>query len=294
LSDERKRLASLLTGQGIEIGALHRPLELPAQAVVTYVDKVPMEVLREHYKTLEASELAPVQILGSAEDLSAFADASLDFVIANHLIEHLEDPIQALKEFSRVLRRGGLVYMCVPDSRVTFDRTRPLTPFEHVLAEHRGGREVLAANRREHFVDWVSNVSDVGQMEEVARPVPLKQQEAQLRQLMEMEYSIHFHCWTSATFLDFMKAVRQQEGVPIEVLAAIDTTRLGQIELILVAAKSPTPWLRWRALLAGGRAKWPIYAQRPGRAWRRLKDGLRASPAGPALVSAYRRVKRHT
>lgn len=297
MSEERRRLASILSGRGIELGALHRPLEVPPGASVTYVDKVPVEVLREHYKTLEDSEIAPVEVLGSAEDLSVFPDGSQDFVIANHLIEHLEDPIRALEEFQRVLRRRGLLYMCVPDSRVTFDRTRPLTPVEHLVAEHRGGPEAVAANRRAHYADWVANVSDVGHMEEVAKPMPPERQEAQIRELMEMDYSIHFHCWTGETFLAFMDAMRSQQGLELEVLASIDTTPLGRDELIVLAARAPTRSQRRRARELAAGVPEPAYAQqlraRQSRLWTALKSRLRASPAGPALVIAYRRLRRH-
>jgi ubiquinone/menaquinone biosynthesis C-methylase UbiE len=39
------------------------------------------------------------------------ADSSQDFVIANHLLEHLPDPIGALKEWYRVLRAGGTLFL---------------------------------------------------------------------------------------------------------------------------------------------------------------------------------------
>ncbi|MFZ0216388.1 MAG: class I SAM-dependent methyltransferase, partial [Candidatus Dormiibacterota bacterium] len=106
---KRDRLARWLTGRGIEIGALHRPLQVPGEAQVTYIDHLPVEKLREHYPELAGLPLTPVTIIGSAEDLSAFADGSVDFVIANHLLEHLEYPAKGLIEFQRVLRPGGIV-----------------------------------------------------------------------------------------------------------------------------------------------------------------------------------------
>ncbi len=36
-----------------------------------------------------------------------FPDSSYDSVIANHMLYHLDDPTAALREFARVLRRGG-------------------------------------------------------------------------------------------------------------------------------------------------------------------------------------------
>jgi SAM-dependent methyltransferase len=48
---------------------------------------------------------------GLASDAQAlpFADNSFDVVIANQMLYHVPDPSQALREFARVLRRGGVL-----------------------------------------------------------------------------------------------------------------------------------------------------------------------------------------
>ncbi len=42
-----------------------------------------------------------------------FADASFDVVMAAHVIEHLPDPQLALKEMVRVLKPGGMLFVCM-------------------------------------------------------------------------------------------------------------------------------------------------------------------------------------
>jgi SAM-dependent methyltransferase len=44
-----------------------------------------------------------------------FPDRSFDAAFANHVIEHLSDPVRALKEVRRVLKPSGLVGMCNDD-----------------------------------------------------------------------------------------------------------------------------------------------------------------------------------
>ena len=56
---KRQRLARWLHGNGIEIGALHRPLDVPRTAHVTYVDRLPEPVLRSHYPELSGEAFAP-------------------------------------------------------------------------------------------------------------------------------------------------------------------------------------------------------------------------------------------
>ncbi|HUZ88274.1 MAG TPA: methyltransferase domain-containing protein [Candidatus Acidoferrales bacterium] len=270
--NERLRPARLLRGSGIEIGALHRPLPLPLRARVTYVDRMPVEKLRQHYAELADLDLTAVDVIGSAEDLSAFGSGSLDFVIANHLIEHLEDPIVGLKEFHRVLHARGLLFMCVPDARVTFDRLRPLTTVDHLLAEHRGGRPAVAANRRSHYEDWVANVECSGVLGDLHRPDTAAGPEGLVKKLLDMDYSIHFHCWHADTFLDFFRIACREEHLDFEVLDAVDTTGNGRDELILLAGKRPSAFQRMRA-----------------KGWRAT---LKTTPIGPALVRARHLVSR--
>ena len=228
MSVKRQRVASWLQGHGIEIGALHRPLEVPSGASVTYVDRLPVAELREHYPELAELPLTPVAVIGNAEDLSAFEDESLDFVIANHLLEHLEDPIKGLLEFQRVLRPGGLVYLALPDKRVTFDKKRALTTIDHLLDEHRG--QTAAQNRRDHFMDWAVNVDG---------NAPGQEAEERVRDLMAKDYSIHFHVWRPETFLEFLFAARAEAGVELDLLQFAAPETEGDDEFILLLAKGP-------------------------------------------------------
>lgn len=42
-----------------------------------------------------------------------YADASFDFVMAAHVLEHLPEPLCALKEMVRVLKPGGILFVCL-------------------------------------------------------------------------------------------------------------------------------------------------------------------------------------
>jgi hypothetical protein len=89
----RTRIANgYLSGEGIEIGALHNPLPMPRSARVRYVDRLPVSELRAHYPELEHEPLVQVDILDDGERLATIADSSLDFVVANHFLEHTQDP----------------------------------------------------------------------------------------------------------------------------------------------------------------------------------------------------------
>lgn len=139
--------------------------------------------LRAQYLDLDAGSLAPLDIIGDGE--------SLAFVLANHVIEHMEDPIGALGAWFRALRPDGILYLAVPDKRAIFDAQRVVTPWPHLVADH-----VLGSHwtRAQHLEDWARYVAKVGE-EEVA---PLT------RRLMDRDYSIHCHVWDPDAFTAFL------------------------------------------------------------------------------------------
>src|SRR5262249_6702520 len=99
----RETAARCLRGPGLEVRALHAPLETPPGCRVTYVDRLPGAELREQYPELGGQELVPVDVVDDGERLEKFAAGSQDFVIANHFLEHAQDPIGTLKAHLRVL-----------------------------------------------------------------------------------------------------------------------------------------------------------------------------------------------
>jgi SAM-dependent methyltransferase len=260
--DKRRRMSAWLRGDGIEVGALNLPLGVHRHARVRYVDCLPVEEQRRAYPELASEELAPVDVQAGAEDLSPFADSSLDFVIANHLLEHLEDPIAALLEFERVLRPGGAVYLGLPDQRRTFDRERELTSASHLLRDHEDG---VLTSRRDHYVDWARHVAHV-QADDLDRYVENQ---------MSGAYSIHFHCWQPDTFLDFFVAARQKVGLDFEVVALAPPETEDDLEFIVILAKGRFEGVRL-----------------PGKPPSRLRERVLGSRLGPPLGALWRTAKR--
>jgi len=76
-----------------------------------------------------------VDYVSDAADLSFIGDDTLDFVCSSHVLEHLANPLKAMAEWKRVIKKGGIVYAGVPDKRYTFDRKRPKTPLSHLIED---------------------------------------------------------------------------------------------------------------------------------------------------------------
>lgn len=193
-----------LSGNGIEIGALHFPLPVPAHASVRYVDRHDVPGLRDHYPELASYTIIPVDIVDDGETLTTIPDASQDFVIANHFLEHCEDPIRALLNFFRVLKPGGILYMAIPDKRFTFDIDRPITTLSHLIEDHERGPE---HSREQHYREWVRIIDKAsGQAGE----------DALYKERTEKRFSIHFHVWTKKEMEELLEYMRSIAAFDIE------------------------------------------------------------------------------
>jgi SAM-dependent methyltransferase len=205
----RRHLARrYLTGDGLEVGALHLPLPLPRGANARYVDRMSVEDLRAHYPELDEYDLVTPDFIDDGEALGAVPSDSMDFVIVNHLIEHTQNPIAALQAQTRVLRDGGILYLAAPDRRRTaFDRGRVETTLEHLIRDHEEGP---AVSRSQHYEEWTRLAIRVPE-DEVAEHAAL---------LEEQDYSIHFHTFTLTSFLALILHCREAYGLPLEVVAS--------------------------------------------------------------------------
>jgi len=77
------------------------------------------------------------QYISEAADLSFIPDGKYEFVISSNCLEHLANPIKAISEWLRVLKPNGSLLIVVPHKDFTFDHNRPVTKFEHLLADHK-------------------------------------------------------------------------------------------------------------------------------------------------------------
>ncbi|MBS1675769.1 MAG: methyltransferase domain-containing protein [Actinobacteria bacterium] len=229
--DARAELAyRFLAGEGLEIGALHRPLTLPPQARARYVDRMAVEELIAAYdEDLAGKDLTPVDVVDDGETLGTVDDASQDFIVANHFLEHTGDPIGTIGNHLAKLKPGGVLFYTVPDQRYTFDFRREVTTLEHLIRDHDEGPEV---SRREHYDEWGVLVN--GTEEERALPSWPQKGEEIARLLEDQDYSIHHHVWTESAFLILLLHCQEclDESFSIEALA-----RSGE-EIVVILRKA--------------------------------------------------------
>jgi SAM-dependent methyltransferase len=195
-----------LQGSGIKIGALHNPMVLHRNCKVAYVDRMNVHGLRQQYPELADNTLVEVDVIDDGEKLTTFGASSQDFIIANHFLEHTQDPIGTIKRHFEVLKPDGILYMAVPDKRETFDRKRPVTSLDHLYRDFLEGPEW---SYLDHVREWVSLVGDVnGESFHLA-----------VQDVIDRRYSIHFHVWTQNELLEFLVDIRRRFSLPFDILA---------------------------------------------------------------------------
>ncbi|SEO37511.1 Methyltransferase domain-containing protein [Mucilaginibacter sp. OK283] len=69
-------------------------------------------------------------------DLNPIASSSYDFILSSHSLEHIANPIKALKEWLRVLKTGGALTLILPNPKYTFDHKRPITKLQHLIDDY--------------------------------------------------------------------------------------------------------------------------------------------------------------
>ena len=74
--------------------------------------------------------------IADATDMSCIENDKYDFLLSSNNLEHIANPIKALKEFVRVVNINGKVIVAVPDKEQTFDHNREYTSFEHMLNDY--------------------------------------------------------------------------------------------------------------------------------------------------------------
>lgn len=75
---------------------------------------VGVDILEEAVRLAEKAAPRSAVLLAEASRLP-FPDSEFDRLVSHHLVEHLTDSKEALREWRRVLRPGGIIVVCTPN-----------------------------------------------------------------------------------------------------------------------------------------------------------------------------------
>jgi SAM-dependent methyltransferase len=206
-----------LRGAGIEFGALDFPLSLPPGATVTYADFQPVDRVKELFSV---ESVTVPQIFTDLESMHGIAPDSQDFIVANHVLEHVEDPLKALRSIARVLRSGGIAYLALPDKRFTFDKDREITPLAHLQRDHAEGPDWSLAGHYEEWVRVVDGLTGEAHAQKLAI-------------MLAQRANIHFHVWDLVAMMELFGHVERDPSYGLQ----IENATLNPVEVVWILRK---------------------------------------------------------
>ena len=102
------------------------------------------------------------QLVADAGDLSSIASESYDFLVSSNCLEHVANPLKALKEWKRVVKRGGAILLVLPNKASNFDHRRPVTQFSHLMDDY----------RRDIGEDDLSHLAEILELHDLTMDLP--------------------------------------------------------------------------------------------------------------------------
>lgn len=166
IGNHRTFVKDHLKGKGLEIGAYFQPLEYnPETTQMTYQDRYSTQELIEqgtkYNPEAKIDKIVNVDVVSPAH-ICPYPDDHFDFVCNSHVFEHLKNPIEALKEWLRVTKINGFIYLIVPDKKFTFDKDRELTPLDDILrAYYRNTKEDLENKDKHEYTYTYESLIDL-------------------------------------------------------------------------------------------------------------------------------------
>lgn len=201
-----------LKGKGVEFGALHNPLHVPEMSQVVYADRFTKRELIRRFPELTALSESIVETDITLDlndgDFSKLKSHKFDFFIANHVIEHLINPLRFLKDLHDAMDKGSILYLSVPDKNYTFDKNRALTSCDHLWQDFLQDTRELSQG---HLNDFILNITKDHIEPERREKMYFKNDKVPWNLLrkravynLHKKRSIHVHVWNKTTFAEFL------------------------------------------------------------------------------------------
>lgn len=237
--DHLLRSIDLTTQRGLELGPLANPVVRREHGGIEYLDHLDTDALRERYGShdgFDVDAIVPIDhVIAVDGDRSIRAsvgpDASFDYVIASHVIEHVPDLVGWLIDIRSVMRDDGLVSLAIPDHRRCFDALRQPTVAGQVVDAHL--RRATAPSPGQTFDHFASAVAWRGLIAWGEEPpfeemVAIHSQEEALdlaRASLDAGGQTDVHCWvfTPRSFCRVMTTLHRLGLVPFTVESCTDS-----------------------------------------------------------------------
>jgi ubiquinone/menaquinone biosynthesis C-methylase UbiE len=75
-------------------------------------------------------------IINDAVNIDSVNDSTYDYLFASHCLEHIANPLKALKEWLRITKPDGHIILVLPEKSVCFDHKRQVSSFSTILSQY--------------------------------------------------------------------------------------------------------------------------------------------------------------
>ena len=222
----------------LEIGAFATPTISPSEARLKVLDFFTTDELVEQAKLIgtDPEKVIPVDYVCQDDNLAVVTEV-FDIVIANHVFEHIDNPIKWLQDIRSLMREDGVLLLVLPDKKYSFDKFRPDTPVSHLLYDYfapdRDLKEVHALETALYY-----DLTYIGQKNNSE----YKFDAARLhRSLAESHPGIHCHVFQAETFeTAVIKPLLFMGLVDMHLLEVRTCRQFGEFAIVLQAGVGKT------------------------------------------------------
>nr|VFJ62061.1 MAG: Methyltransferase domain-containing protein [Candidatus Kentron sp. DK] len=214
----RPLIRNYCIGQGLEIGAGKQPYCNPGTTL--FLDKF-----------TDNRDGTPNPDIISDASIIPIPDETFDYVISSHVLEHMQNTIAALKEWCRILKEGGILFLVLPHGDRTFDRYRDKTTLEHHISDYENLTDEYDYSHNEEIkIGWSKNDDfDGGEKYEQEWGAPVWDFDFRLKNGV-----IHFHVWTQD------EIVRLLQYLDLKIMAVVEKAPERSDSFVVVARKTQT------------------------------------------------------
>jgi SAM-dependent methyltransferase len=75
-------------------------------------------------------------IINDATTITNIKDSAYDFIFASHTLEHIANPIKALFEWKRIIKKDGYIILILPEKSCCFDHNREVSLFSKLQKQY--------------------------------------------------------------------------------------------------------------------------------------------------------------
>jgi SAM-dependent methyltransferase len=75
-------------------------------------------------------------IINDAVNITLVQNEYYDFCFSSHSLEHIANPLKAISEWLRIIKKGGYIIIVVPEKSCCFDHKRNYSKFSTLLSQY--------------------------------------------------------------------------------------------------------------------------------------------------------------